>query len=180
MIDLNKNRPSYNNYEFNENFNAVAEIRSTFNSYSGNDRGTTKSLLDPAFYSELMYRNEKMEYFAMANYADKFLDNDLDVTASIGTETVGTATTITFSNPGLGATQIRLNQQQILIPDNQLSLNTPIIYSTNGGTSILVWSGVEGTPFLSTPLGSNDGEKLPIASASQYLMLFPPSTQRVI
>jgi hypothetical protein len=65
----------------------------------------------------------------------------------IGTETVGTATTITFSNPGLGATQIRLNQQQILIPDNQLSLNTPIIYSTNGGTSILVWSGVEGTPF---------------------------------
>ena len=31
-------------YEFSENINAVAEIRSTFNSYSGNDRGTTKSL----------------------------------------------------------------------------------------------------------------------------------------
>lgn len=75
-------------YTFNEKFNVTAEARRTFHSYLTDDRGTTKSLLDPAFYSELMYRNEKMEYFAMANYADKFLDNDLDVTASIGTETV--------------------------------------------------------------------------------------------
>ena len=64
----------------------------------------------------------------------------------IGSETVGTATTLVFSNPGVGQTQLRVNQQEIYLPDHNLSLNTPMVYYTNGGTSIQCWSGVENTP----------------------------------
>ena len=64
----------------------------------------------------------------------------------IGSDSVGTATTITFANPGLGDTQIVLEQQQVYIPDHNLSLNVPLIYYTNGGTSLTVWSGIENTP----------------------------------
>ena len=76
------------NYEFNEKFSAVAEMRSTFNSYTGDDRATTKSLLDPAFYSEYASNNTKLHFFGMANYSDKFMDGDLDLDASIGGEIV--------------------------------------------------------------------------------------------
>jgi len=63
----------------------------------------------------------------------------------IGTNSVGSATTITFSNPGVGITQIILDQQQVYFPDHDLELNTPMIYYTNGGTSIQCWSGVTST-----------------------------------
>ena len=62
---------------------------------------------------------------------------------------VGTAvgiTTLVFSNPGVGATQERVTQQQIYLPKHKLTLNTPMKYYTNGGgTSVNVWSGVENT-----------------------------------
>jgi hypothetical protein len=60
----------------------------------------------------------------------------------LGTQTVGTATTLVFANPGVGQTQLRVDQQQIYIPDHRLGLNTPITYYTNGGTSISAWSGI--------------------------------------
>lgn len=66
----------------------------------------------------------------------------------VGTSTVGTATTITFSNPGVGLTQVRVDQRQIYLPDHKLSLNTPMIYYTNGGTSIACWSGITSTPIF--------------------------------
>jgi len=55
-------------------------------------------------------------------------------------------TTVTFSNPGIGVTQLNLGQQQILIPNHKLELNTPMKYYPNDGTSIEVWSGVQDTP----------------------------------
>lgn len=64
----------------------------------------------------------------------------------IGTNSVGSATTITFANPGSGTTQIILGQQQVFITNHNLSLNTPLIYYTNGGSSIPVWSGIDNTP----------------------------------
>ena len=64
----------------------------------------------------------------------------------IGTLTTSGITTVTFSNPGIGVTQVRLDPQQILIPDHRLPLNTPMTYYTNGGTSLEVWSGIENTP----------------------------------
>ena len=56
-------------------------------------------------------------------------------------------TTVTFSNPGVGVTRLNLGQQQIHIPNHKLELNTPMKYFTNsGGSSIQVWSGVDGSP----------------------------------
>ena len=72
------------NYKFNDAFDVVGEIRSTFNSYYNNDRGTTKSLLDPAYYAENHIRETKEHYFFMANYREKFLNDNLDIAASVG------------------------------------------------------------------------------------------------
>ena len=75
-------------YKFNDKFSVLGEVRSTFNSYSGNDRGTTKSLLDPAFYSEYYYKNNKEHYFGMITYTDKFADGNIDLNVSLGGEIV--------------------------------------------------------------------------------------------
>jgi len=64
----------------------------------------------------------------------------------IGTSTTSGITTLTFSNPGVGATQFRIDPQQILIPDHKLLLNTPMTYYPNTGISLEVWSGVNNTP----------------------------------
>jgi len=64
----------------------------------------------------------------------------------IGTSTTSGITTLTFSNPGIGVTQVRIDPQQILIPDHKLPLNTPMTYYPNGGTSLQVWSGIDNTP----------------------------------
>jgi len=77
-------------YTINDNFNVTGEIRRTFHAYRNNDRGTTKSLLDQSFYSESLSKNERVEYFGMLNYADKYLDGDLDLNASIGGEIIKT------------------------------------------------------------------------------------------
>jgi hypothetical protein len=71
---------------------------------------------------------------------------DPNESLGIGTDNDGTITTITFSNPGVGKTQIRLNEQEIYIPDHRLALNTPIVYKRNKGNSIRVFSGINGTP----------------------------------
>jgi TonB-linked SusC/RagA family outer membrane protein len=77
-------------YTINDKFNVTGEIRRTFHSYRSDDRGTTKSLLDQSFYSESFSKNERIEYFGMLNYADKYLDGDLDLNASIGGEVIKT------------------------------------------------------------------------------------------
>ena len=75
-------------YTFNDKFNIVAEVRSTFHNFARDDRETTKSLLDPASYAEYQRRFNKEHYFSMLNYTDSFLDGDLDVDASLGGEIV--------------------------------------------------------------------------------------------
>ena len=61
----------------------------------------------------------------------------------IGTSTTSGITTLTFSNPGVGVTQVRVEKQQIFLPDHQLILNTPLKYYTNGGTSLQAFSGIQ-------------------------------------
>ena len=75
-------------YTFNDKFNVTGEIRRTFHSYRTDDRGTTKSLLDQSFYSENFSKNEKIEYFGMLTYQDKYLNGDLDFNASLGAEVI--------------------------------------------------------------------------------------------
>jgi len=50
----------------------------------------------------------------------------------------GISTTLTFSNPGVGATQISIPTKSIYIPNHKLESGDELIYSFNGGTSISV------------------------------------------
>ena len=67
-----------------------------------------------------------------------------DPVESVGLGTVlgtGIGNTITFSNPGVGLTQVFVQPQSIYYPDHDLKLNDPILYSTNSGSSVQVWNG---------------------------------------
>ena len=75
-------------YTFNEKFTANVDVRKTFHSYKQDDRGTTKSLLDPAFYSEFDLRNERTDFYASISYKDSFLNDDLTVSAKLGAEKI--------------------------------------------------------------------------------------------
>ncbi|WP_224489942.1 SusC/RagA family TonB-linked outer membrane protein [Robertkochia flava] len=79
------------NYKFNDHFDIIAEVRSSFTSYYSDDRVTTKSLLDPAYFEVSQRRNNEEHYFAMANYRNKFLNDNLDVQVSVGGDTFSNA-----------------------------------------------------------------------------------------
>ena len=57
---------------------------------------------------------------------------------SLGT---GIGNTITFSNPGVGQTQVFVGPQEIYYPSHGLKLNDKLFYTANGGTSLQVWNG---------------------------------------
>ena len=53
----------------------------------------------------------------------------------------GIGNTITFSNPGVGLTQVFVGPQEIYYPSHGLKLNDKLFYTANGGTSLQVWNG---------------------------------------
>ena len=62
-----------------------------------------------------------------------------DPSESVGVGTVsgiGLGTTVTFSNPGIGLTQIFIPVQAIYHPNHNLKINDVLTYSANGGTSL--------------------------------------------
>ena len=63
----------------------------------------------------------------------------------VGVGTVGTGTTITFSNPGVGVTQKFIPTKQIYLPEHGLSVNDILFYDKQGGTSIGAWNGISTT-----------------------------------
>jgi hypothetical protein len=68
----------------------------------------------------------------------------IDPAESVGLGTVlgtGIGNTITFSNPGVGLTQVFVQPQSIYYPNHDLRLNDSLLYSSNGGTSLQVWNG---------------------------------------
>lgn len=75
-------------YEFNDKLNFSFDAKKTFHSYRLDDRGTTISLLDPAYYYERFRRNERTDFFGMLNYNNRFLGDDLDVALTAGFERV--------------------------------------------------------------------------------------------
>ena len=67
-----------------------------------------------------------------------------DPAESVGVGTVlgtGIGNTITFSNPGVGQTQVFVGPQEIYYPSHGLKLNDKLFYTANGGTSLQVWNG---------------------------------------
>ena len=64
-----------------------------------------------------------------------------DPAESLGVGTVsgvGIGTTVFFSNPGIGLTQIFIPVQAIYHPNHNLKINDVLSYSANGGTSVAV------------------------------------------
>ena len=60
----------------------------------------------------------------------------------IGTiASVGIGTTVVFSLPGIGLTQVFVPYQSIYLPNHNLKTGEKVEYSTNGGTAISVYNG---------------------------------------
>ncbi|MDG3581316.1 SusC/RagA family TonB-linked outer membrane protein [Galbibacter pacificus] len=75
-------------YEITDDLEFTFDVRRTFYSYLEDDRGTTISLLDPAFYLEEHRREERQDFFGMLNYHKRLFNDDLDVDVVVGGEKV--------------------------------------------------------------------------------------------
>ena len=152
-------------YKINDKFDVLGELRSTFNSYSGNDRGTTKSLLDAAFYSEYQSRNTKEHFFGMVNYKETFMDGDIDLRASIGGEVVS-------------------NEYNRLSANTNGDLSIPGFYNLAGSTdpisanSSLTKSKTRGA-FIKTSLGYKDFAYLDASYRLDWSSTAKPTDNRV-
>ena len=66
------------------------------------------------------------------------------------TSGVGITSTINFSNPGAGLTQITIPTRSIYIKDHNLNSGDALIYSNNGGTSVSISTdGLSSFPYRS-------------------------------
>ena len=63
----------------------------------------------------------------------------------VGVGTVGAGSTITFSDPGVGVTQMFVPTKQIYLPNHGLDVNDRLYYNRQGGTAIGVWNGITTT-----------------------------------
>ena len=76
----------------------------------------------------------KTQYISKINRELYF--NPVDSVGLGATSGVGIGTTIVFSNPGAGSTQIFIPTQAIYLPNHQLNTGDQLVYSNNGGTSL--------------------------------------------
>ena len=89
-----------------------------------------KFTINTGFRSDYSYSTNTELYF------------DPSESVGIGTTTaVGTGTTITFSLPGVGVTQVFVPSRAIYIPNHNLTTGERVTYSTNGGSEISVFDG---------------------------------------
>jgi hypothetical protein len=70
---------------------------------------------------------------------------------AIGTNSsIGIGSTVRFSNPGAGLTEVFIGNSLIYLPNHNLNTGDLLTYKTNGGTPISVWSVGVGTTSLFT------------------------------
>jgi len=87
-------------------------------------------------------------------------------TVAIGTQSgVGIGTTIIFSNPGTGITQIFVPTQTLYIPGHNLNTGDELIYNLNGGSAIGV-----STNGISTSTLISDQSKVYVAKVNDNLI----------
>ena len=72
----------------------------------------------------------------------EFYFNPSDSVALGSTSGVGIGTTLTFSNPGAGVTQLYVPTKTIYIKDNNLKTGDQLTYFSNGGTGLKVYNGI--------------------------------------
>ena len=77
----------------------------------------------------------------------------------VGTGTargVGIGTTITFTDVvSTGITEAFVRTQNLWFEEHDFRLNDEVVYKANGGTPILVWTGVSGNPYVNLDTFSN-------------------------
>ena len=61
----------------------------------------------------------------------------VSIGANIG---VGIGTTVTFNDPGVGATQVFIPNRRLYFPGHGLKLNDQVTYSSNGGSPLTGWN----------------------------------------
>jgi len=83
--------------------------------------------------------NENIKEIVKRN--KEFYFNPLDSVALGSTSGVGIGTTLTFSNPGAGVTQLFVPTKTIYIKDHNLQTGDLLTYSTNTGTALKVNNG---------------------------------------
>ncbi len=72
------------------------------------------------------------------NYTKEFYFNPKETLALGNTSGVGIGSTIVFSNPGVGLTQIFIPTKSAYFPNHNLSTGDELIYSTNGGGPVSI------------------------------------------
>jgi len=98
-----------------------------------------KVIIKAGFNTEYSYSVNRQIYF-----------NPKDSVALGTSAAVGVGTTISFSNPGAGTTQIFAPNRSIYLPNHNLNTNDVLTYETNGGSPIVIsYTGI-GTTTLAT------------------------------
>ena len=72
------------------------------------------------------------------NLNKEYYFNPIETLGVGNTSGPGITTTLIFSNPGVGATQISIPTRSIYIPNHQINSGDELIYSSNGGTQISI------------------------------------------
>ena len=96
-----------------------------------------KLTINAGYRTSYDYRINKQLYF-----------NPIDAVGLGTLSGVGIGTTITFSNPGAGITQIFIPTKSIYIPNHGLETGDLVTYSNNGGSSLVVSATGVGTTSL--------------------------------
>ncbi len=106
-------------------------------------RGHNSSTITQHFKNDILVEDTRKFYF------DKTLDKNYKInreyyfipeeTVGIGTiSSVGAGTTLVFSNPGVGITEIFIPTRTLYLKDHNLKTGDKLIYNTNGGSGIQV------------------------------------------
>jgi len=132
-------------------------------------RGIDNTVGTSHSYTDILYEiprrfsiNSTIDLPHPSNKQIYFIPNE---SLGIGTVSgVGIGTTIKFSNPGVGITQIFIPTRSIYLPNHNLNTGDEIIYSSNGGTEISI--SIDGI----TSLSLQNDERLYAAKISNDLI----------
>lgn len=113
-----------------------------------------KLIINSGIRSQYEYKINKEIYF-----------NPLDSIGIGSISGVGIGTTVVFTNPGVGITQIFIPTRSIYIPNHQLFTGDELIYSSNGGVPIGV-----STDGISTSVSLSDNSIVYVAKISNDLI----------
>ena len=106
---------------------------------------------------EFMFRTRTgIQTITSFNINSEFYFDPANVVGTGTARGVGIGTTITFTDVvSTGTTQAFVPTQNLFFEEHPFQLNDEVVYKANGGTPILVWTGVAGNPYVNLDTFSN-------------------------